>query len=145
MEAGKNKKINFRSVYNKSKVIVEIDPVLVKKNNLKHSNLTGHCVKGFREVVKAIETANTNLVYLAKDGKDPEYMNFIRELKKIFKFDLVEIDTWIELKDMLCLGVPSEILIEQKKKYGKEAKISPKCHCAAIILDNNQKDKKTPN
>jgi ribosomal protein L7Ae-like RNA K-turn-binding protein len=131
----------FSATYINSKKKANITNIIANKNRLKHANLVGGVVKGFREVIKAIESGKAKLVFLAKDCENLEYYNIIKELKTIFSFELQEIENWIELRDLLGLGMPSEIIIEKKKKLGKEPKIRPKCHSAVVIIDDIE-DKK---
>ena len=125
----------FAAAYGNSKKKANITNFIANKNRLKQANLNGGVVKGFKETIKAIESGKAKLVFLAKDCENMEYYSIIRELKTIFSFELQEIDTWVELRDILGLGIPSDILIDKKKKLGKEPKIRPKCHCAAIISE----------
>jgi ribosomal protein L7Ae-like RNA K-turn-binding protein len=131
-------KKTYTNNFYQSKKKVVVNNFIPNRNRLKYANLIGGVVKGFRETVKAIESGKAKLVFLAKDCENIEYYNLIKDLKTIVSFELQEIDTWIELRDILNLGIPSDILIEKKKKIGKEPKIRPKCHCAAIIFENEE-------
>jgi hypothetical protein len=51
-----------------------------------------------------------------------------------FNVPVVDVETWIQLKDYCGLGVNSEIIKSVAEEKGKEPKIKPRCSSAAIIV-----------
>jgi len=99
---------------------------------LKH----GGVLKGVAEVLKALELGKSKvkMVFLAEDCDNDEYKNVVSTLAKQQGVPLVEIPTWVELKDFCKLGLASQVITRIAEEKGKAAKIKPRCSSAAIIV-----------
>jgi len=110
---------------------------MTKMSAIQHViNISRHnngLVKGIAETVKALESQKAKLIFLAEDCNSEEYKSLITTLAGQYKVPVVEIPTWIELKDSCNLGYPSEKIRKVAEEKGKEPKIKPKCSSAAII------------
>ena len=47
---------------------------------------------------------------------------------------VVEVPTWVELKDFCKLGLASTVITKLAEEKGKPAKIKPRCSSACIIV-----------
>ncbi len=93
----------------------------------------GGVVKGVAETLKALEAGKAKIVFLAEDCDNQQYKDTVTTLASNSGVPLVEVPTWIELKDFCKLGLDSTTIQKIAEEKGKEAKIKPKCSCAAII------------
>jgi len=100
---------------------------------LKH----GGVLKGVAEVLKALELGKSKvkMVFLAEDCDNDEYKKIVSTLAKQQGVPLVEIPTWVELKDFCKLGLASQVITRIAEEKGKPAKIKPRCSSAAIIVN----------
>lgn len=97
------------------------------------ANHSGVVVKGIAETLKALESRKAQLVFLAEDCDNQQYKDTIHALAAEAGVNVVEVPTWIELKDFCGLGLASANIIQAAEEKGKEAKIKPRCSSAAII------------
>lgn len=74
------------------------------------------------------------MVFLAEDCDNDEYKDTVRALANEQGVPLVEIPTWVELKDFCNLGLASKVITQIAEEKGKEAKIKPRCSVACIIV-----------
>jgi ribosomal protein L7Ae-like RNA K-turn-binding protein len=95
---------------------------------------SGQVVKGIAETLKALEAQKAKIVFLADDCDNEDYKATIRGLASQFNVPVVDVETWIQLKDYCGLGVNSEIIKSVAEEKGKEPKIKPRCSSAAIIV-----------
>ena len=72
---------------------------------------------------------------MAADCDNDQYTGLVNALAKQYRVPVVEVPTWIELKDLCKLGYPSETIIKMAEEKKKEPKIKPKCSCAAIVVN----------
>lgn len=100
---------------------------------LKIAALNGIVVKGLKETLKSIESQKAKVVYLALDCELEDYTRIVKEYCTLFKRNLVEVQNWMELRNILMNKPPSSYLELKAKRNGKIAKIGPKCYCAAIL------------
>lgn len=91
-------------------------------------------VKGISETVKALESQKAKVVLIAEDCDNDEYKKLVTTLAAQYKVPVVQVPTWIELKDSCNLGLHSEIIRNVAKEKGKPEKIKPRCSSAAIIV-----------
>ena len=95
----------------------------------------GGVLKGIAETLKALELGNkVKMVFLAEDCDNDEYKNTVTALAKLQGVPLVEIPTWVELKDFCNLGLASKVITQIAEEKGKEPKIKPRCSVACIIV-----------
>jgi hypothetical protein len=100
---------------------------------LKIATVNGIVVKGIKETLRVIKSQKAKSVFIAKNGME-NYKNVIRDYCALYlKDSLFEVDDWLELRDIVIGGVPSQIIKEKALSNGKTAKITPKCYCAAIV------------
>ena len=90
-------------------------------------------VKGIAETVKALEAQKAKIVFLAEDCDNDEYKNLILALAGQNKVPVVEVPSWVELKDFCKLGLHSDIIKKVAAEKSKEPKIKPRCSSSAII------------
>ena len=93
----------------------------------------GGVVKGVAETLKALEAAKAKVVFIAEDCDNEQLKDTIRALAAQAGVPVVDVPTWIELKDFCKLGLLSSTIIKIAEEKGKEAKIKPRCSCAAIV------------
>jgi ribosomal protein L7Ae-like RNA K-turn-binding protein len=93
----------------------------------------GGVVKGIAEVCKALEAQKAKVVFIAEDCDNEQYKDTLKALAAQFSVPVVEVGTWIELKDFCKLGLQSKTIREIAEQKGKEPKIKPKCSSCAII------------
>ncbi len=93
----------------------------------------GGLVKGVRETMKAIESQKAKIVFLAEDCDNDEYKNKVTLFAKQNGVPVIDVATWVELKDACHLGLKSELLQKIAEEKGKEAKMKPRCSTATII------------
>lgn len=93
----------------------------------------GGVVKGIAETLKALEAGKAKVVFIAEDCDNEQYKETIRTLAENSGVPVVEVPTWVELKDFCKLGLLSSTIIKIAEEKGKEAKIKPRCSSAAII------------
>ena len=74
------------------------------------------------------------MVFLAQDCDNDEYKNTVTALARLQGVPLVEIPTWVELKDFCNLGLASKVIAKIAEEKGKEPKIKPRCSVACIIV-----------
>jgi len=72
---------------------------------------------------------------MANDCNDDNYKNLVIALAKQYQVVVVEIPTWIELKDLCKLGYPSWTIKKMAEDKKKEPKIKPRCSVAAIVVN----------
>jgi hypothetical protein len=108
---------------------------------LKKASLKGNVVKGLKETIRLIESGRAKTVFCAKSDDNENYLNVIKQICLLYKIELIELDDWLILRDILINTTPSEEVKAKARRLGKEAKIKPKCNCAAII----EKEKKLVN
>ncbi len=96
----------------------------------------GGVLKGIAEVLKALElgSSKVKMVFLAEDCDNNDYKNTVTALAKVQGVPLVEIPTWVELKDFCKLGLASKVITQIAEEKGKPAKIKPRCSSACIIV-----------
>lgn len=93
----------------------------------------GGVVKGIAEVLKALEAQKAKLIFIAEDCDNEQYKETIRALAKQYNVPVLDVETWVELKDFCKLGLLSSTIKEIAEQKGKEPKIKPRCSSAAII------------
>jgi ribosomal protein L7Ae-like RNA K-turn-binding protein len=93
----------------------------------------GGVLKGVAEVLKSLEAGKAKVVFLADDCDNEQYKETVRTLAEQTGVPVVDIPTWIELKDFCKLGMNSATIIKVAEEKGKEAKIKPRCSVAAIV------------
>jgi ribosomal protein L7Ae-like RNA K-turn-binding protein len=91
-------------------------------------------LKGVAEVVKALERQEVKIVFMAEDCDNDQYKELVNALARQYQVPVVEVPTWIELKDLCKLGYPSETIIKMAEDKKKEPKIKPRCSVAAIVV-----------
>ena len=79
------------------------------------------------------------MVFLAEDCDNDEYKNTVTALARLQGVPLVEIPTWVELKDFCNLGLASKVIAKIAEEKGKEPKIKPRCSVACIIVKKIKK------
>jgi ribosomal protein L7Ae-like RNA K-turn-binding protein len=93
----------------------------------------GGVVKGVAETLKSLEAGKAKVVFIAEDCDNEQLKDTIRALAGQAGVPVVDVPTWIELKDFCKLGLLSSTIIKIAEEKGKEAKIKPKCSSAAIV------------
>lgn len=73
---------------------------------------------------------------MADDCDNDQYKDTLTALASQFNVPVVDIPTWVELKDYCKLGMPSDTIQKVAEEKGKEAKIKPRCSSAAIIVNS---------
>lgn len=101
-------------------------------------------LKGVSETIKALENGKVQLIFLAEDCDNAKYKETLTALAKQHGVKIIDVATWEELKDMCNLGLNSEKIRQIAETKGKDAKIKPRCSCAAII-DFGQEDVEAKN
>ena len=91
-------------------------------------------VKGVAETVKALERQEVKIIFMASDCENDQFKELVTALAKQYQVAVVEVPTWIELKDLCKLGYPSETIIKMAEDKKKEPKIKPRCSVAAIVV-----------
>ena len=92
----------------------------------------GGLVKGVRETMKAIESQQAKIVFIAEDCDNDEYKNKVTLFAKQNGVPVIEVATWVELKDACKLGLNSALLQKIAEEIGKEAKMKPRCSTCTI-------------
>jgi ribosomal protein L30E len=105
----------------------------IKLNKLKFAAKCGSVCKGLKETIRAIKSNKAKSVYLASDCVQVDYKKLIVDLCELYKVEFFEMKDWLEIRDNVMDCIPSHILIEKARKNGSRAKITPKCHVAAIL------------
>jgi len=113
--------------------IKELDTVSASKIVIENALKVNGVLKGIAETIKALECKKVLMVFLAEDCDNEQYKETLCILAKENGVKVVEIPTWIELKDFCRLGLNSETVKEIAEQKGKEPKIKPRCSSAAII------------
>ena len=90
-------------------------------------------IKGIAETIKALESGKVQMVFLAEDCDNDQYKETVIALANQYNVKVIDIPTWIELKDFCKLGMQSSTIIKIAEDKGKEPKIKPRCSCAAIV------------
>jgi small subunit ribosomal protein S12e len=93
----------------------------------------GGVVRGIAETLKALEAQKAKVVFIAEDCDNEQYKETIRGLAEQSGVPVVDVPTWVELKDFCKLGLLSSTIIQIAEEKGKEPKIKPKCSSAAIV------------
>jgi ribosomal protein L7Ae-like RNA K-turn-binding protein len=93
----------------------------------------GGVVKGVAETLKSLESGRAKVVFLADDCDNEQYKSTVRALAEQNRVPVVEIPSWVELKDYCKLGLDSQTIQKIAEEKGKEAKIKPRCSAAAIV------------
>ena len=93
----------------------------------------GGVVKGVAECLKALEAGKAKVAFIAEDCDNEQLKNTITTLAAQTGVPVVEVPTWVELKDFCKLGMLSSTIIKIAEEKGKEAKIKPKCSSAVIV------------
>jgi ribosomal protein L7Ae-like RNA K-turn-binding protein len=91
-------------------------------------------VKGVAETVKAMERQEVKIIFMADDCENDQYKELVTVMAKQYQVPVVQVPTWIELKDLCKLGYPSETIIKMAEDKKKEPKIKPRCSVAAIVV-----------
>jgi ribosomal protein L7Ae-like RNA K-turn-binding protein len=73
------------------------------------------------------------MVFLAENCDNDDYKNVLLAMANSYKVPVIDIPTWIELKDACKLGLDSKEIVRIAESKGKEAKIKPRCSCAGIV------------
>ena len=92
-------------------------------------------VKGVAETVKALERQEVKIIFMASDCDNDQYKDLVVALAKQYQVPVVEVPTWIELKDLCKLGYASETIIKMAEDKKKEPKIKPRCSVSAIVVN----------
>ncbi len=77
------------------------------------------------------------MVFLAVDCDNSDYVNLVKTLANKNAVPVVEVPTWVELKDFCKLGLDSETIKKVAEKKSKEPKIKPRCSVSAIVVCKN--------
>jgi len=93
----------------------------------------GGVAKGVAETLKALESGKAKVVFIAEDCDNEQLKSTIRALAEQSGVPVVEVPTWVELKDFCKLGMLSSTIIKIAEEKGKEPKIKPKCSSAVIV------------
>ena len=93
----------------------------------------GGVVKGLAETLKALESQKAKIVFLADDCDNEQFKNTVRALSQQTGIPVVDVATWVELKDACRLGLPSATIQRIAEEKGKEPKMEPRCSVATII------------
>jgi ribosomal protein L7Ae-like RNA K-turn-binding protein len=93
----------------------------------------GGVVKGLAETLKALESQKAKIVFLADDCDNEQFKNTVRALSQQTGIPVVDVATWVELKDACKLGLPSATIQKIAEEKGKEPKMKPRCSVATII------------
>jgi ribosomal protein L7Ae-like RNA K-turn-binding protein len=93
----------------------------------------GGVVKGLAETLKALESQKAKIVFLAEDCDNEQFKNTVRALSQQTGVPVVDVATWVELKDACKLGLPSATIQRIAEEKGKEPKMKPRCSVATII------------
>jgi small subunit ribosomal protein S12e len=93
----------------------------------------GGVVKGVAETLKALESQKAKVVFLAEDCDNEQYKETVRALAKLNGVPVVDVETWVELKDSCKLGLLSSTIQRIAEEKGKEPKMKPRCSSATII------------
>jgi len=93
----------------------------------------GGVVKGLAETLKALESQKAKIVFLADDCDNEQFKNTVRALSQQTGIPVVDVATWVELKDACRLGLPSATIQRIAEEKGKEPKMKPRCSVATII------------
>jgi ribosomal protein L7Ae-like RNA K-turn-binding protein len=93
----------------------------------------GGVIKGVKETLKAIESQKAKIVFLAEDCDNEEYKNKVTLFAKQNGVPVVDVATWVELKDGCKLGLSSETIKRIAEEKGKEPKMKPRCSTATIV------------
>lgn len=107
------------------------------------ANHHGGLVKGIAETLKALEAEKVKIVFLADDCDNEQYKETVKVLSAQKNIPVINIETWIQLKDLCKLGMDSATIIKIAEEKGKEAKIKPRCSSAAIIDWGEDSEAKT--
>ena len=99
---------------------------------LKYASVTNRVVKGLKETLRAIESGQARVVFSAF-CENQDYMNLIKIYCDLYKTEIIFIENWMDLRDIVFNCKPSTEIEEKARKQGKIAKIKPKCYCVAII------------
>lgn len=73
------------------------------------------------------------MVFLADDCENDDYKKVLIGMAKNYNVPVMDVPSWIELKDACKLGLDSEEIKRIAEAKGKEAKIKPKCSSAGIV------------
>ena len=93
----------------------------------------GGVLKGLAETLKALESQKAKIVFLADDCDNEQFKNTVRALSQQTGIPVVDVATWVELKDACKLGLPSATIQKIAEEKGKEPKMKPRCSVATII------------
>jgi len=93
----------------------------------------GGVVKGLAETLKALEGQKAKIIFLAEDCDNEQFKNTVRALASQTAVPVVDVATWVELKDACKLGLDSATITRIAEEKGKEPKIKPRCSVATII------------
>jgi ribosomal protein L7Ae-like RNA K-turn-binding protein len=83
--------------------------------------------------LKGLEAQRVKVVFLAEDCDHDQYKETVRALAESYKVPVVDIPSWIDLKDYCKLGLLSSTIRQIAEEKGKEPKIKPRCSSAAIV------------
>jgi small subunit ribosomal protein S12e len=114
-------------------VVVPLDRTTAIQQVLAISLHHGGVVKGIAETLKALEAGKAKVVFMAEDCDNEQYKTTVRALSEQQGVPVVDVPTWVELKDFCQLGLLSSTIIKIAEEKGKEAKIKPRCSAAAIV------------
>ena len=108
--------------------------LLAIQNIITNARNNNGLVKGIAETVKSLEAQKAKVVFIAEDCDNDEYKKLINTLAAQYKVPVIEIPSWVELKDYCKLGLHSEIIKKVAEEKGKDAKIKPRGSSSAIIV-----------
>ncbi len=103
---------------------------------LKIAAIVGTIVKGVKETLKAIEAKKCLEVFLSKECEDDSYKKCIKDYCEMYSIPIIEVENKYLIRDTVMLGLPSDILISKALSIGKEPKVMPNCHVAAILEES---------
>lgn len=84
--------------------------------------------------MKSLEAGKAKVIFLAEDCDNDQYKETVQALAAQFKIPVVDIASWVDLKDYCKLGMLSATIKAIAEEKGKEAKIKPRCSAAAIVV-----------
>lgn len=103
---------------------------------LKIAAIGGTIVKGVKETLKAIEAKKCLEVFLSKECEDDSYKKCIKDYCEMYSIPIIEVENKYLIRDTVMLGLPSDLLISKAISVGKEPRVMPNCHVAAILEES---------
>lgn len=102
----------------------------------------GNVIKGIKETIKAIEFKKAKFVYIAEDCELKDYIDLIVQLCEFNNVQYYKVKSWRHLRDILIDGLTSLEIENIARIKNKDPKITPKCNCAVILLNEEDDAKK---